>query len=71
MLLVRRIIRSSDFMHSHLSVGLLAMMIVLWLQLTGPLTESNKIGAELVSWYWHFVDGVWIVVFIVVYLVGR
>jgi heme/copper-type cytochrome/quinol oxidase subunit 3 len=25
----------------------------------------------LVSWYWHFVDGVWVVVFSVVYLLGR
>jgi len=26
---------------------------------------------EVVSWYWHFVDGVWAVVFTLVYLVGR
>lgn len=26
---------------------------------------------QLVSWYWHFVDGVWLVVFTIVYLVGR
>jgi heme/copper-type cytochrome/quinol oxidase subunit 3 len=25
----------------------------------------------MVSWYWHFVDGVWVVVLTVVYLVGR
>jgi heme/copper-type cytochrome/quinol oxidase subunit 3 len=25
----------------------------------------------MVSWYWHFVDGVWLIVFTVVYLVGR
>jgi hypothetical protein len=24
-----------------------------------------------VSWYWHFVDGVWVVVFTVVYVAGR
>ena len=29
------------------------------------------LNAEMVSWYWHFVDGVWVVVFTVVYLVGR
>jgi cytochrome c oxidase subunit III len=23
------------------------------------------------SWYWHFVDGVWVVVFTVVYVIGR
>jgi cytochrome c oxidase subunit 3/cytochrome o ubiquinol oxidase subunit 3 len=36
-----------------------------------PLTLSERAGIELVSWYWHFVDGVWVVVFSVVYLVGR
>jgi len=24
-----------------------------------------------VSWYWHFVDGVWVVVFTMIYLIGR
>jgi cytochrome c oxidase subunit 3/cytochrome o ubiquinol oxidase subunit 3 len=26
---------------------------------------------EIVSWYWHFVDAVWVVVFTVVYVIGR
>jgi cytochrome c oxidase subunit 3/cytochrome o ubiquinol oxidase subunit 3 len=26
---------------------------------------------ELLAWYWHFVDGVWIAVFTVVYVIGR
>ena len=33
--------------------------------------RGTSAGVELVSWYWHFVDGVWVVVFTVVYLVGR
>ena len=32
---------------------------------------GNRLGVELVSWYWHFVDGVWVVVFTVVYVFGR
>ncbi len=32
---------------------------------------GKHLGVELVSWYWHFVDIVWVVVFTVVYLVGR
>jgi len=32
---------------------------------------ANRLGVELVSWYWHFVDGVWIVVFTVVYLIPQ
>jgi len=26
---------------------------------------------ELLSWYWHFVDAVWVAVFTVVYVIGR
>jgi cytochrome c oxidase subunit 3/cytochrome o ubiquinol oxidase subunit 3 len=37
----------------------------------GALTTRHAERVELVSWYWHFVDGVWVVVFTVVYLVGR
>jgi cytochrome c oxidase subunit 3/cytochrome o ubiquinol oxidase subunit 3 len=35
------------------------------------VTSANRAGVGLVAWYWHFVDGVWVVVFTVVYLVGR
>jgi cytochrome c oxidase subunit 3 len=55
----------------HVSVGVIVMLIVLVLALRRQLTARNTTGVELVSWYWHFVDGVWVVVFTVVYLVGR
>ena len=45
--------------------------IVLGLALGRQVTSANRAGVVLVSWYWHFVDGVWVVVFTVVYLVGR
>ena len=35
------------------------------------LDAANRGGVELVSWYWHFVDGVWVVVFTMIYLIGR
>jgi cytochrome c oxidase subunit 3/cytochrome o ubiquinol oxidase subunit 3 len=38
--------------------------------LTGAWRREHTERAELVSWYWHFVDAVWVVVFTVVYL-GR
>jgi len=55
----------------HVTVGVVAMLIVLGLALRRQVTARNHTGVELVSWYWHFVDGVWVVVFTVVYLVGR
>jgi cytochrome c oxidase subunit 3 len=55
----------------HVTGGVIIMMIVLALGLQRQITSRNRGGVGLVSWYWHFVDVVWIVVFIVVYLVGR
>ena len=55
----------------HVTGGVTIMLIVLSLALSRQVTSANRAGVGLVSWYWHFVDGVWIVVFTVVYLVGR
>ncbi len=52
----------------HVTVGVIVMLIVLALALRARLAENQRAGVELVSWYWHFVDGVWIVVLTVVYL---
>jgi cytochrome c oxidase subunit 3/cytochrome o ubiquinol oxidase subunit 3 len=55
----------------HVTVGVIIMLIVLGLALDRQVTSANRAGVGLVSWYWHFVDGVWVIVFTVVYLVGR
>ena len=55
----------------HVTGGVTILLIVLVLAVARQVTSANRGGVELVSWYWHFVDGVWIVVFTVVYLVGR
>ncbi len=55
----------------HVTVGVIVMLIVLGLALRHQVMGGKQAGVELVSWYWHFVDGVWVVVFTVVYLVGR
>jgi cytochrome c oxidase subunit 3/cytochrome o ubiquinol oxidase subunit 3 len=47
------------------------MSIVLALGLRRRVTSEHRTGAEMVAWYWHFVDVVWIVVFTVVYVIGR
>jgi cytochrome c oxidase subunit III len=52
----------------HVTAGVFVMLIVLGLALRELVTHRNHAAVELVSWYWHFVDGVWIVVFGVVYL---
>jgi cytochrome c oxidase subunit 3/cytochrome o ubiquinol oxidase subunit 3 len=55
----------------HLTVGLIVLSIVLVLTLRREIAPRHSTAVELTSWYWHFVDGVWVVVFTVVYLVGR
>ncbi len=55
----------------HVTGGVTIMIIVLSLALARQVTSANRAGVGLVAWYWHFVDSVWVVVFAVVYLVGR
>ncbi len=52
----------------HVSVGVLMMSIILVLALVRQIGPQHTLAPHLVSWYWHFVDAVWIVVFSVVYL---
>jgi cytochrome c oxidase subunit III len=63
----------------HVTMGVIVMSLLLILSIRYPPTLAfasperakgpwNNTSVELVSWYWHFVDGVWIVVFTVVYL---
>src|SRR6202142_4743356 len=55
----------------HVTVGLLALVTVLIFTLLGNVRREHTQRAEVLSMYWHFVDVVWVVVFIVVYVVGR
>jgi len=59
------------FHAAHVTSGVIIMAMVLGLALRRQLTEKNHAGIQLVSWYWHFVDVVWVVVFTVVYLVPK
>jgi len=56
---------------SHVIVGLVMLSLCAAFAWSGALKTVHADRVELVSWYWHFVDGVWIVVFTVVYVVGR
>jgi len=56
---------------SHVVAGLVMLGLCCVFAATGVLRAAHAERVEMVSWYWHFVDGVWVVVFTVVYLVGR
>jgi cytochrome c oxidase subunit 3/cytochrome o ubiquinol oxidase subunit 3 len=56
---------------SHVIIGLTMLSLVLIFALTGKLKSEHSKQLEVLSLYWHFVDAVWVVVFTVVYIVGR
>lgn len=56
---------------SHVVVGLLGLGLVLALAIRGHLRPAHAERADVLSLYWHFVDAVWVVVFTVVYVIGR
>ena len=56
---------------SHVTVGLIGLVLVLILALAGKVRQEHAEKCEVFSIYWHFVDAVWVVVFTVVYIVGR
>jgi cytochrome c oxidase subunit 3 len=55
----------------HVSAGLIMLTIVLIFGLTRRVDEDQFRRVDVLALYWHFVDAVWVVVFIVVYIVGR
>jgi cytochrome c oxidase subunit III len=51
----------------HVTIGAI-MLLVIWLRvLNGHFTPNRHFAFEAVSWYWHFVDVVWLGLFIFVY----
>jgi cytochrome c oxidase subunit 3 len=55
----------------HLTVGLIALAAVALLTAGGHVKAEQAERIDLLSLYWHFVDAVWVAVFLVVYVVGR
>jgi cytochrome c oxidase subunit 3 len=56
---------------THVVVGLLMLTTALVLSLRSRVTQEHAEKLEVLSLYWHFVDAVWVVVFLVVYVLGR
>jgi len=56
---------------THVTVGLLMLTMVLLFGLAGRVGREQSARIDVLSMYWHFVDAVWVVVFTVVYVLGR
>jgi cytochrome c oxidase subunit 3/cytochrome o ubiquinol oxidase subunit 3 len=55
----------------HVTVGLLGLLSVAIFSAFGFVKQEHAYRVEVLSLYWHFVDAVWVVVFTVVYIIGR
>ena len=56
---------------AHVVVGLVMLALALVFALRSSVTEANAERLDVLSLYWHFVDAVWVIVFTVVYVLGR
>ncbi|ABI60606.1 MULTISPECIES: cytochrome c oxidase subunit 3 [Nitrosomonas] len=52
----------------HVTVGTIMLIAIFFRSLNGHFTPEHHFGFEGVAWYWHFVDVVWLALFIFVYL---
>ena len=55
----------------HVTVGLIMLSLVEMFGLAGFVRTEHAKRIDVLSMYWHFVDAVWVVVFTVVYVLGR
>ncbi|HGY5531978.1 MAG: heme-copper oxidase subunit III [Prochlorococcus sp.] len=54
----------------HVTLGALMILIVWWQSRSpgGRITSQNPFPLEAAELYWHFVDGIWVILFIIFYL---
>jgi hypothetical protein len=53
----------------HVTLGVTMLIVILFRCVAGHFKPDHHFGFEAVSWYWHFVDVVWLLLFIFVYWV--
>ena len=53
----------------HVTLGTIMLIVILFRSLKGHFSPEHHFGFEAVSWYWHFVDVVWLLLFVFVYWV--
>ncbi|MFA9459332.1 cytochrome c oxidase subunit 3 [Thiohalorhabdus sp. Cl-TMA] len=57
----------TGFHGMHVTVGAIMLLVMLGRAIAGHFTEENHFAFEAAAWYWHFVDVVWLGLFVFVY----
>ncbi|GAT34508.1 cytochrome c oxidase subunit 3 [Terrimicrobium sacchariphilum] len=55
---------------SHVIIGLILLSIVVISSFRGKLDPGHSEHVEMIAWYWHFVDAIWVVVLTLVYFIS-
>ena len=55
----------------HVIIGTLFLAVCMWRGALGHFSAKQHFGFEAAAWYWHFVDVVWLFLFVAVYIWGR
>ncbi|MEC7551201.1 MAG: cytochrome c oxidase subunit 3 [Pseudomonadota bacterium] len=61
---------ATGFHGFHVIVGTIFLLVCLLRALNGGFTPNQHFGFEAAAWYWHFVDVVWLFLFVVIYIIG-
>jgi cytochrome c oxidase subunit 3 len=51
----------------HVTIGAIILTVILFRSMAGHFTLQRHFAFEAAAWYWHFVDVVWLGLFIFVY----
>ena len=62
---------ATGFHGFHVIVGTLFLAVCLWRATDDQFTQTRHFGFEAAAWYWHFVDVVWLFLFVCIYFLGR
>lgn len=57
----------TGFHGAHVTIGTIMLTVILIRCIRGHFTPEKHFGFEATAWYWHFVDVVWLMLFIFVY----
>ena len=58
----------TGFHGMHVTIGAIMLTIIMFRCMKGHFTADHHFAFEAVAWYWHFVDVVWLGLFIFVYV---
>ena len=62
---------ATGFHGFHVIIGTIFLTVCLIRAYAGQFTPTQHLGFEFAAWYWHFVDVVWLFLFICIYVWGH